>query len=408
MNSSYPIPNPQSPIPMSSPDLTDLEIAAVHDVLTTRYLSLGPKLDAFERAAADYVGVAHAAGVNSGTSGLHLCVVAAGVGPGDLVVTTPFSFIASANAILYQGGIPLFVDVDPATGNLDPALVAQAVHDLAQGGPAAERWLPRNVPTLPRSNVSAILPVHAFGQPADMDPLLDIARAHGLPVIEDACEAIGAEYKGRRAGTLGHAAVLAFYPNKQMTTGEGGLIVTDRDEWDALFRSLRNQGRDVFDAWLNHTRLGYNYRLDEMSAALGLAQLGRIEELLAKRAQVAAWYDQRLAGLECLERPRIAPTTTRMSWFVYVVRLLPPVRRDEVVRLLAGAGIPSRPYFTPIHLQPFYANTFGYRRGHYPVTERLGDVSLALPFSGVMTQDQVDRVCEELQRIVTTFERDNV
>ena len=216
-------------------------------------------------------------------------------------------------------------------------------------------------------------------------------------VIEDACEAIGAEYRGRKAGTLGDAAVFAFYPNKQITTGEGGTIVTDNEEWANLFRSLRNQGRDVFDAWLNHTRLGYNYRLDELSAALGLVQIQRIEQLLAKREQVARWYNERLADVELIERPYIAPTTTRTSWFVYVVRIRPPADRNEVMRRLAEAGIPGRPYFTPIHLQPFYREKFGYQRGDFPVTEYLGDVSLALPFSGVMTEEQVDYVCQMLQ-----------
>jgi perosamine synthetase len=419
------MPEPQ-PIPMSSPDLTGAEMAAVTQVLSTRYLSIGPRLEAFERAVAEYVGAAHAVGVNSGTSGLHLAVIAAGVGdsylnghkPLDLVLTSPFSFVASANCILYQRAIPLFVDVDPATGNIDPVLVAE---ELERSHVRTFERL--NVPTLQRSNVRAVLPVHAFGQPADMDPILKVARAHGLAVIEDACEAIGAEYKGRRAGTLGDAAVFAFYPNKQMTTGEGGMIVTGRRDWAELFRSLRNQGRDVFDAWLSHTRLGYNYRLDELSASLGLAQMGRIDELLAKRARVAGWYNERLAGLELVERPYIAPTTTRMSWFVYVVRILPSTggrmpstggrmpstggrmpsaNRDEVMRRLAAAGIPSRPYFTPIHLQPFYAETFGYQRGDFPVTEYLGDVSLALPFSSVMTEDQVDRVCEQLRLNVET------
>ncbi|MDW8268610.1 MAG: DegT/DnrJ/EryC1/StrS family aminotransferase, partial [Anaerolineae bacterium] len=283
-------------IPMSSPDLTDAERAAVAAVLTTPFLSIGPQIEAFERAFAAYVGTRHAVGVNSGTSGLHLAVIAAGVGEGDLVITTPFSFIASANCILYERGIPVFVDVDPVTGNLDPEQAIAAAEDLMTGSAAARRWLP---PALRESNarpgkLKAILPVHAYGQPADMDPLLTVARHYGLAVIEDACEAIGAEYRHRRAGTLGDAAVFAFYPNKQMTTGEGGMIVTERDDWADLFRSLRNQGRDVFDAWLNHTRLGYNYRLDEMSAALGLAQLQRIEELLSKRARVAAWYTERL------------------------------------------------------------------------------------------------------------------
>ena len=403
-------------IPMSSPDLTAAEGNAVQEVLSTRWLALGPQLRGFEEAFAAYVGLDHAVGVNSGTSGLHLCVAAAGVGPGDRVITTPFSFIASANCILYERGVPVFVDVDPATGNIDPALVAEAAHDLARGGKGAERWLPpslRNIAQHPESirgtqhathntqhALKALLPVHAFGQPADMDPLLDVAREHGLAVIEDACEAVGAEYKGRQAGTLGDAAVFAFYPNKQITTGEGGMVVTGDEDWANLFRSLRNQGRDVFDAWLNHTRLGYNYRLDEMSAALGRVQLARMDELLARRARVAGWYDERLADLELVERPTVAPTTTRTSWFVYVVRIRPPAQRDEVLRRLGERGVPSRPYFTPIHLQPFYRERFGYRRGDFPVTERLGDVSLALPFSGVMAEEQVERVCATLEEIL--------
>jgi dTDP-4-amino-4,6-dideoxygalactose transaminase len=227
-----------------------------------------------------------------------------------------------------------------------------------------------------------------------------VARQLNLALIEDACEAIGAEYKGHRAGTLSNAAVFAFYPNKQMTTGEGGMIVTDSQEWAGLFRSLRNQGRDVFDGWLNHTRLGYNYRLDEMSAALGLAQLRRLEELLARRERVARWYDARLADVDLVRRPYIAPSTTRMSWFVYVVQILPPADRDDVLRRLAEAGIPSRPYFTPIHLQPFYQQRFGYQRGDFPVTEHLGDVCLALPFSAVMAEEQVDCVCRRLKAVL--------
>jgi len=221
-----------------------------------------------------------------------------------------------------------------------------------------------------------------------------------LVIIEDACEAIGAEYKGRKAGTFGDAAVFAFYPNKQMTTGEGGMIVTNRDDWDGLLRSLRNQGRDIFDAWLNHTRLGYNYRMDEMSAALGLAQLGRIEELLAKRDRVAGWYNERLKEADGIRVPYIAPTTTRMSWFVYVIRLEPDINRDALMTMLDEKGIPSRPYFTPIHLQPFYRERFGYREGDFPVTEAVGRSTLALPFSSVMTQDQVDYVCQKLAEVL--------
>lgn len=389
-------------ISMASPDLTDAEVAAVNAVMHSPALSIGPQITAFERALAAYTGTAHGVGVNSGTSGLHLCMIAAGVADSDPVITSPFSFIASANSILYERGVPLFVDVDPATGNIDPALVTEAATALARGGAAAARWLPpalRDTAGALRP-ARAILPVHAFGQPADMDPIITIARQHGLAIIEDACEAIGADYKGRRAGTLGDAAVFAFYPNKQMTTGEGGMIVTANEDWANLFRSLRNQGRDVFDAWLNHTRLGYNYRLDELSAALGLVQIGRINELLAKRAQVAEWYNQRLADIELVERPWVSPNTTRMSWFVYVVRIRHPANRDTVLRQLAEYGIPSRPYFTPIHLQPFYMNSFGYRRGDFPVTEKLGDVSLALPFSGVMTEGEVDYVVDRLRSIV--------
>lgn len=388
-------------IPMSAPDLTESERAAVTAVLNTPFLSLGPQIEAFERAFAAYVGTSHAVGVNSGTSGLHLAVIAAGVGEGDLVVTTPFSFIASANCILYERGIPVFVDVDPLTGNLDPDQVEAAVTDLMARSPQARRWLPPawREGKARRGELKALLPVHAYGQPAAMDPLMAVAQRYGLTVIEDACEAIGAEYRHRRTGTLGHIAVFAFYPNKQMTTGEGGMIVTDRADWAALFRSLRNQGRDVFDAWLNHTRLGYNYRLDEMSAALGLAQLQRLEELLSRRARVAAWYTERLAGAEFFQTPTIVADTTRMSWFVYVVRVRPPLHRDAVMRRLAAVGIPSRPYFTPIHLQPFYRQRFGFAPGAFPVTEHLGEVSLALPFSGVMSEDQVDRVCTTLLRM---------
>lgn len=396
-------PNERIPVPMGTPDITNAEREAVTQVLMTPVLSIGRRLEMFEQSMAAYVGTAHAVGVNSGTSGLHLCVIAAGVSDGDLVITTPFSFIASANCILYERAIPVFVDADPRTGNIDPKLVELAAQDLAAGGYEARRWLPpkfRELHDRETGNLKALLPVHAFGQPADMDIVAEVSRKHGLAVIEDACEAIGAEHKGSKVGTMSDAAVFAFYPNKQMTTGEGGMIVTSDAGWNNLFRSLRNQGRDVFDAWLNHTRLGYNYRLDEMSAALGEVQIRRIEELLAKRAQVADWYNQRLADVELIERPCIASSTTSMSWFVYVIRIKPPANRDTVMKDLEKCGIPSRVYFNPIHLQPFYRQKFGYQRGDFPVTEYLGDVSMALPFSGVMTEPQVDRVCTALRDVL--------
>lgn len=366
-------------IPMSAPDITQAEIDAVNHVLQTSYLSIGPQIKAFENGLAAYVGAKHGIGVNSGTSGLHLAVIAAGIGAGDEVITPSFSFIASANAVMYERAKPVFVDIDPLTGNIDPNLIEAAITERTK----------------------AIMPVHAFGQPADMEPILDIARRHKLYVIEDACEAIGAEYNGQRAGTLGDVAVFAFYPNKQMTTGEGGMIVTNNDEWADLFRSLRNQGRDVFDAWLNHTRLGYNYRLDEMSAALGAVQVQRLDELLAKRAQVAEWYNQRIDEIAGVEKPHIQGTTTRMSWFVYVVRCVDGVNRNALLATLQEQGIPSRPYFTPIHLQPFYQETFGWARGDLPNTELAGDTFLALPFSGVMTEAQVEYVCQKLRDCVT-------
>jgi dTDP-4-amino-4,6-dideoxygalactose transaminase len=384
---------------MSSPDLGEADIAAVNEVLQTGRLSIGPRIEAFERAVVDYVGSAHAVAVNSGTSGLHLAVIAAGVGKGDLVITTPFSFVASANCILYEGGIPLFVDIDPQTLNIDPGLVVQAADDLARGGTAAGQWLPPALRgSLPDVGaLRALLPVDVFGQPADYDPLQQAARRHGLVIIEDACEAIGAEHKGRKAGTLGDVAVFAFYPNKQMTTGEGGVIVTDRDDWDALFRSLRNQGRDESGTWLNHVRLGYNYRLDEMSAALGVVQLARIEELLGKRERVAQMYDERLADVEGVSTPYVAPATTRMSWFVYVVRLAPEVDRDAVMTRLHAHGIACRPYFTPLHLQPFYARTFGYQSGDFPVTEAVAQSTLALPFHNHLDEETIDVVCSALR-----------
>lgn len=384
--------------PMSSPDLTHAEKAAVQDVLNTRHLSIGPRLQAFEQSFSTKIGIDNSVGVNSGTSGLHLCIIASGVEQDNLVITTPFSFIASANCILYERGIPVFVDVEETTGNIDPVLVSEAAFDLSRGARKAKMWLPpilRNDKQV--GHLQAILPVHAFGQPADMDSILETAAKHQLFVLEDACEAIGAQYKGRNAGTLSDAAVFAFYPNKQITTGEGGMVVTGKQQWADLFRSLRNQGRDIFDAWLNHTRLGYNYRLDEMSAALGLVQLQRLDELLTRRARIAGWYNERLAGIELLQRPLIVPATTRMSWFVYVIRIKAPAKRDTIMAQLAEMDIPSRPYFTPIHLQPFYRDTFGFQRGDFPVTEYLGDVSLALPFSSVMTESQVDLVCDALR-----------
>jgi dTDP-4-amino-4,6-dideoxygalactose transaminase len=381
-------------IPMSSPDLTDAEREAVLAVLRTPRLSMGPWLEAFEAEVAAGRRQ-HAIGVSSGTA-------RAAPGPGgrgrrgDLVITTPFSFVASANVMLYERAVPIFADVDPASGNIDPAQVEQAVHDLLKGGDRRRRRLPRKGAS--DGPLKALLPVDAFGQPADYEPILNEARKHSLVVIEDSCEAFGAAYDGRPAGMFGDVGVFAFYPNKQMTTGEGGVVVTDRDDWAERIRSLRNQGRAPGDTWLEHTYLGYNYRLDEMSAALGAAQLERFDELLAHRKRVADWYGERIAEIPGVASLTVATTTTTMSWFVYVVRFDPGIRREDVARRLEAEGIPSRPYFTPIHLQPYFVERFGYEEGDFPVAEDLGRRTLALPFSGVMTEEQVETVCRAVRR----------
>lgn len=387
-------------IPMSSPDLTDAERQAVAAVLSTPNLSMGGEILAFEEAFRRYSGSRNAIGVSSGTAGLHLCVRAAGIRDGDLVITTPFSFVASANVLLFERAVPVFVDVDPLTGNINPQLVEKATADLMEGGRRAEHWLPRHG-SPDGGSLKAILPVDVFGQPADLDPILETARDYGLQVIEDSCESLGAEYNGRKAGTLGDYGVFAFYPNKQITTGEGAVIITDDNESADLMRALRNQGRAPGDTWLQHTHLGYNYRLDEMSAALGRVQLTRIEELLARRQQVADWYAERLIEIPGVTVPQVVESTTRASWFVYVVRFSAHIDRDKVARDLGGQGVPARPYFLPIHLQPYMVERFGYRPGDYPVTEDLGRRGLALPFSGVMSQPQVDHVCQALQQTIS-------
>ncbi len=383
-------------IPMSSPDLTEKERQAVQNVLNTPNLSMGHWIVDFEKSFRDLTGMGHAVGVSSGTAGLHLCVRTAKIGEGDLVVTTPFSFVASANVLLYENAVPIFVDVDPRTGNMDPELAAQATRDLCEGGSRAQKWLPR-AGAHSKGTLKALLPVDVFGQPADLDPLRKLADDNNLLMIEDACEALGAEYKGKAAGTFGDYAVFAFYPNKQITTGEGGVVITNDPKGADMMRALRNQGRAPGDTWLQHTFLGYNYRLDEMSAALGVVQMSRLEELLRKRDQVANWYAERLSEIPGVQPPVIEPFTTRMSWFVYVVRFDAKVDRGELAKRLEARGVAVRPYFLPIHLQPYMKERFGYREGDFPITEDLGKRGLALPFSGVMSEEQVDAVCVALR-----------
>ena len=383
-------------ITMSSPDLTDADRQAVIDVINTPILSMGRFTIEFEKAFCDLTGAKHAISVNSGTAGLHLCVRAAGIGAGDLVITTPFSFVASSNVMLFENAIPIFVDIDPRTGNIDPTLIADAVKNI-------QKYLPRAGVTGPSSSLKAVLPVDVFGQPADMDSINAISKEHGLTVIEDSCEALGATYKGRQAGTLGDYGVFAFYPNKQITTGEGGVIITDDEKAANMMRALRNQGRAPGDTWLQHTYLGYNYRIDEMSAAMGASQMSRLDELISKRERVAAWYEARLSEIAGVEVPFVESNTTRMSWFVYVIRFDKKVPRNELAKRLEARGIPVRPYFLPIHLQPYMIEKYGWREGDFPVTEDLGRRGLAIPFSGVMTEEQVEYVCtimrEELTKV---------
>jgi dTDP-4-amino-4,6-dideoxygalactose transaminase len=385
---------------MSRPDIGDNELEAVSVVLKSDHLSMGPCGIAFEAAFSRLTGTAHALSVSSGTAGLHICVVGAGVGVGDLVVTTPFSFVASSNACLYVGAMPVFVDVEEQTGNMDMGALAQMAEILEERKPAAlRRVLPEEAARHVYSEGGAlkgILPVHVFGQPADLDPLMETARRFQLRVIEDACEAVGAEYKGRKVGSFGDCGVFAFYPNKQMTTGEGGMVVTDDPVLASAVRSLRNQGRSESDSWLEHSQLGFNYRMDEMSAALGCAQLGRIEELLSKRERVASWYEERLLGVDEIRTPFVSPITTRMSWFTYGIRCADRESRDMLQGYLAEQGVPTRIYFSPIHLQPIYRERFGYGRGYLPKAEQWGDTVLTLPFSGVMTESEVDYVCSHI------------
>ncbi len=376
---------------MSSPDLTDAERQAVADVMNTPILSMGQRVKDFEQAFCDLTGAKHAIAVNSGTAGLHLCVRAAGIGAGDLVITTPFSFVASSNVLLFENAVPLFVDIDSRTGNIDPELIKDALENI-------EKYLPRKGANS-NSPVKAILPVDVFGQPADMDPINALAEEYGLTVIEDSCEALGATYNGRPAGMLGDFGVFAFYPNKQITVGEGGMIITNNDEHADYMRALRNQGRAPGDTWLQHTHLGYNYRLDEMSAALGAVQMTRLDELLAKREQVGQWYEERLAEVPGVETLHIEDFTTRMSWFVYVVRFDASIDRDALAQKLIERGIPVRPYFAPIHLQPYMVERFGFQPGDFPITEDLGNRSLALPFSGVMSEEAVEQVCQTIAEL---------
>jgi perosamine synthetase len=363
------------PIPLSSPYLDEREEELVLDVLRSGRLSLGPWIDRFEAAFADRVGAAYAAAVSSGTAGLHLAARLAGLGPGDEAITSPFSFVASANCFIYEGATPVFADVDPATLNLDPTAVEEAVTERTR----------------------AIVAVDIFGYPCELDELRAICDRHGLALIEDSCQALGAQYKGKPLGAHGHPAVFAFYPNKQMTTGEGGVMTVGSEEEWRLLKSLSNQGRGEDRSWLDHPRLGYNYRLDDVGAALGVAQLEKLDTILGLRAQVAARYAELLASVDGID-PLLADDDDHVrSWFVYPVRLAPEIDRGRLIERVAADGVATKVYLPSIHLQPYMRERYGFREGMFPTSEEASRRHLALPFYTALEAEDQERVVESLR-----------
>jgi perosamine synthetase len=365
---------------LSRPDITEKEIEAVCEVLRGPNLSLGPKLAEFEDAFAKYIGLKRAVAVNSGTSGLFLCISALGIGPGDEVITTPFTFIASATPVMMSGARPVFVDIDPLSLNIDAAKIESGITERTK----------------------AILPVEVFGNPAGMDKVCEIAQKHNLMVVEDSCEALGSALNGKKAGTFGTMSVFGFYPNKQITTGEGGMILSNNDDLADMCVSLRNQGRAKDSAWLNHERLGYNYRLSDINCALGIVQLSRIEQFKAKRRQAANWYQEMLADDDRLIVP-VEPDDCDISWFVFVVRLaegFTPRQRDTILEEMKANNIQVSNYFSPVHLQPFMVERFGYKKGDFPVAESISERTIALPFYNNLTRDEVAIVCKTLKEIL--------
>jgi perosamine synthetase len=361
-------------IPLAQPQLDAREEELALEVLRSGRLSLGPMGERFERAFAEWLGVEDAVAVSSGTAGLHLGVRALGWGPGDEVLTSPFSFVASANCLLYEGAKPVFCDVDAETLNLNPAAAAAAVSEHTAG----------------------ILPIHIFGFPAAMPALEELAAEYGLGLLEDACEALGAvDSEGRRAGARGNAAVFAFYANKQMTTGEGGMVVPPDADAAARLRSERNQGRAADMGWLDHGGLGFNYRLSDVAAALGVAQLEKLDAMLTARERVAGAYAEGLASIDGLRTPVASRGEERRSWFVYMVQLPAGIDRDATVAALAARDVASKAYLPCIHLFP-HLRELGYREGQFPVAEAASACSLALPFFPAMSESQVAQVCEAL------------
>ena len=364
---------------IAKPHIGEKEIKAVIEVLKSGSLSLGPYYKKFEESFAKKIGVKFACAVSSGTAGLHLAMIAAGVREGDEIITSPFSFIASANCILYVGARPVFVDIDPATYNIDPKKIEEKI----------------------TKKTKAILVAHIFGQTADMDPIRALAKKYDLKIIEDACESILAEYKGKKAGTFGESAVFAFYPNKQMTTGEGGMLVTDQEKIYKMACSLRNQGRSENMQWLDHRLLGYNYRMDEMSAALGLIQLQKIDWLIEERRKVAKLYEKHLFGHNDLLRLPVAVEGNTHTWFVYAVKIKnKKTNRNEVIEKMKNRGISAKPYLPSIHLFKFYREKFGFKNGDFPVSEEISRYSLALPLYIGLKEKDIKYISGELAGIL--------
>ena len=361
-------------VPLSGPYLDEREEQLVLDVMRSGRLSLGPTIDRFEEAFAEKVGAPYAAAVASGTAGLHLLCISAGLEPGDEVITSPYSFAASANCFVYEGGVPVFADVDRRTFNLDPAAVEAAV--------------------TPRTK--AIVAVDIYGYPCELDELRAIAAKHGLAFVQDSCEALGAEYKGATIGSHGPPAVFAFYPNKQMTTGEGGIVTTHSEEEWRLLRSLRNQGRGDSGGWLEHVRLGFNYRIDDVRAAMGLGQLEKLDEILSLRDSVAKRYRELLSDIEGVELPCGDDDDHQRSWFVYVVVLPSNDARERVIAHFEREAIGYNRYLPSIHLQPYMRERYGFREGMCPVSEDLSSRTLALPFFTALERDAQERVAEAL------------
>ena len=358
-------------IPLSSPDITEKEKTSVLEVLNSSILSQGEKIKTFEEMFCKYTGQKHSIAVNSGTSALHLAVKTLGLNEGDEIITSPFSFIASANCILMEKLKPVFVDIERDTFNIDPDKIEEKITDKTR----------------------AILAVHIFGLPADMDKINEIAKKHSLQVIEDACESLGTEFNGKRVGSGNNTSIFAFYPNKQITTGEGGMIVTSDDKIAELCRSLRNQGRNIKGDWLVYERMGYNYRMSELNATLGVAQMERLDEILNKRNKISELYESKLKNLSEVKTISV-PENTKISWFVYIIKVNEKIR-DKLMSYLESKGIQTRPYFPPIHFEPFYKE-MGYKEGDFPITEEVSKQTMALPFHNNLSEEEIDYVVEAI------------